>query len=57
MIGDKKMDIDAANDCGVDSIGIIYGYGSVEEIESAGPSYIAGSVEELGRLLLNNHFE
>jgi phosphoglycolate phosphatase len=57
MIGDKKMDIDAANDCGIDSIGIIYGYGSVEEIESAGPSYIAGSVEELGRLLLNNCIE
>lgn len=54
MIGDKKMDIDAAHDCGIDSIGIIYGYGSTGEIETAGPTHIAGSVEELGKLLLNH---
>ena len=53
MIGDKKMDIDAAHNCGIDSIGIIYGYGSTEEIKTAGPTHIAGSVEELGKLLLN----
>ena len=54
MIGDKKMDIDAAHDCGIDSIGIIYGYGSTEEIETAGPTHMAGSVEELSKILLNH---
>ncbi len=54
MIGDKKMDIDAAKDCGIDSIGILYGYGSVEEINHAGPTSVAGSVEELGNLLLDD---
>ncbi len=54
MVGDKKMDIDAAKDCDIASIGILYGYGSAEEIMSAGPTYMAGSVGELGRLLLNS---
>ncbi|MBN2213872.1 MAG: HAD hydrolase-like protein [Bacteroidales bacterium] len=54
MIGDKKMDIDAANDCGIESVGITYGYGSVEEIKSSCPTFTASGVEELGCLLLNN---
>jgi len=54
MIGDKKMDVDAANECGIDSIGIIYGYGSTEEIEKAHPTHMAGSVEDLAGLLLNH---
>lgn len=53
MVGDKKMDIDAANDCGIESIGITYGYGSKEEIIRACPTFVAASVEELGILLLN----
>ena len=54
MVGDKKMDIDAAHDCGIDSIGIIYGYALPGEIETAGPTHLAGSVEDLGKLLLDH---
>ena len=57
MIGDKKMDIEAANDCGIDSIGIIYGYGSADEIKTACPTHMAASVEELGKLLLNSRMK
>jgi phosphoglycolate phosphatase len=53
MVGDKKMDIDAANECEIQSIGITYGYGSKEEISRACPTFVASSVEELGTLLLN----
>ncbi len=51
MVGDKKMDIDAANDCKIESIGITYGYGSKEEITGACPTFTAASVEELGIML------
>ena len=46
MVGDKKMDIDAANDCG---------YGTAGEIKKACRTYMAANVEELGNLLLNSH--
>ena len=40
MIGDRKHDILGANVNGVDSIGVLYGYGSREELEGAGADYI-----------------
>ncbi len=52
MVGDRKHDVLGAIEAGVDCIGVTYGYGSREELENAGASFIADSVEELGRLLL-----
>nr|MDA3847375.1 HAD hydrolase-like protein [Vallitaleaceae bacterium] len=36
MIGDRKHDIIGAKTVGVDAIGVIYGYGSYDELEKAG---------------------
>lgn len=47
MIGDRKHDIQGAKALGIDSIGICYGYGSREELEEAGASFVLNSVEEL----------
>lgn len=52
MVGDRKYDITGAKRSGIDSIGILYGYGSREELEEAGATAIAETVEELKRLLL-----
>lgn len=52
MIGDRKFDIIGAKDNKVVSVGVSYGYGSVEELKEAGADYIARSVEELEELLL-----
>ena len=41
MIGDRLYDIEGANEVGVDSIGVLYGYGSLEELTKAGATYIA----------------
>lgn len=41
MIGDRKFDIEAANKNGIDSIGVLYGYGSLEEFEKAGATKVA----------------
>ena len=47
MIGDKSNDIDGARACGIDSLGVTYGFGSVEEIEGANPTYTVASPEQI----------
>ncbi len=52
MIGDRRMDINAARNCDIDSIAVTYGYGSLKELRSCKPTYIVGSVEELQDILV-----
>lgn len=52
MIGDREHDIFGAKKCGLDSIGVLYGYGSRDELVAAGADAVAASVEELRGLLL-----
>ena len=47
MVGDREHDIIGANKNGIDSIGVLFGYGSREELENAGATYIAESVEDI----------
>jgi phosphoglycolate phosphatase len=47
MIGDRMHDIRAARACGVRSLGVSYGFGSVEELSAAGADAICASVAEL----------
>lgn len=51
MVGDRERDIDGAHRNGIHSIAVAYGYGSMEELQRARPTYFAHSVEELGLLL------
>lgn len=51
MIGDREHDIIGANKTGLDSIGVLYGYGSREELENAGATFIAESVENITNLI------
>ncbi len=55
MIGDRKYDIEGAKQNGLPSIGVLYGYGSREELETAGATAIAADLRELstaiGRML------
>lgn len=52
MIGDRRHDIEGARQSGIDSLAVAYGYGTVEELLSAQPTYLVNTVEELTRLLL-----
>ncbi len=47
MVGDRKYDIEAAVKVGLPNIGVTYGYGSREELETAGAGRICESVQEL----------
>lgn len=51
MIGDRADDLRAAKDHGLHGIGVTYGYGSREELQSAGPEKIVDSVEALAAYL------
>lgn len=52
IIGDRKFDIDAGKNCGIDTMGITFGYGTVAEIEAHTPTYICNSVDEIRKILL-----
>lgn len=52
MVGDREHDILGAKENGLPAIGVTFGYGSPEELLSAGAIALANSPEELGKMLL-----
>lgn len=52
MIGDRKFDVEGAKALGIESVGVTYGYGGMEELKEAKADYIVRSVEELKKFLL-----
>lgn len=48
MIGDRANDIIAANENGMPSIGVLWGYGSRDELAGAGASRLVSAPEEIG---------
>mgnify|MGYP000711197316 FL=1 len=52
MIGDRKHDVLGAKVVGLDSVGVLYGYGSRDEFQAAGATYIVDTLKELEELLL-----
>ena len=50
MVGDKSHDIVGAGNAGLKSIGVLYGYGDLEEFEGA--NYIVKNVEDLRDMFL-----
>ena len=51
MIGDKMHDIQGAKENGLASIGVLFGYGSKEELENAGADFIAETVEDIMKFI------
>ena len=51
MVGDRRHDIAGAHRTGMEAVGVLYGYGSREELEKAGADRIAETPEELGNML------
>lgn len=47
MIGDRKHDIIGARENNIDSIGVSYGYGSLEELKDAGATYIVDNLIDI----------
>ena len=51
MVGDSKNDLLAANSCGMESVGVTYGYNYGENIEIYDPTFIIEDFSELNALL------
>jgi len=54
MIGDREHDVLGAKEVGLKSIGVLYGYGSREELEAAGATYIVENTKDILKTILNN---
>lgn len=52
MVGDREHDIIGGRENGIAGIGVTFGYGSLEELHSAGAVAVADSPQELGRILM-----
>ena len=52
MIGDRKFDVLGAREVGFDCVGVLYGYGDLDEMKRANAKYVVGTVVELKQLLL-----
>lgn len=52
MVGDRRYDILGAHAIGLPCIAVGYGYGSIDELQSAGADAIAPDIPALRRLLL-----
>ena len=47
MIGDRHHDIEGAKKNGLNSIGVLFGYGDRDELENAGATYIAETINDI----------
>ena len=53
LVGDRRHDVEGARQASIDAVGVTFGYGSEEELLSAGAPAIAHSVAELEQILLS----
>ena len=52
MVGDRKFDVLGARVFGIETIGVLFGYGSKEEFEACDCRYLAENAEEMVRIIL-----
>ncbi len=54
MVGDRDYDVKGANQNGIGCLGVLFGYGDREELESAGAIMIAEAANEIAELIINS---
>lgn len=52
LVGDRKYDAEGAKICGVDSLGVLYGHGTREELEASGFTALAETVSDVVNMLI-----
>ena len=55
MVGDRMYDVFGAKENGCFSLGVTYGYGSEEELRSAGADLVCDSPQEIAAHFLPSH--
>lgn len=56
MIGDREHDIFGAKEAGINSIGVLFGYGSRNELTQAGADFIAETPADIAQILLDSKY-
>ena len=54
MVGDREHDVFGAKEQGIDCVGVLFGYGSREELEAAGTWKIAADMDELTKIIMED---
>lgn len=54
MVGDRKHDIIGAHQNNLKVIAVLYGYGNLEEFKEHNADFIAGNLDELYEIIVNN---
>ncbi len=52
LVGDRKYDAVGARECGIDCLGVLYGYGSREELEENGVTAFAETASDIADRIL-----
>ncbi len=52
MVGDRYLDMEGARANGMKSVAVLYGYGSKEELASAGPDFFAETPDDVVKIVL-----
>ena len=52
MVGDRHHDVEGAKKFTMKAIGVNYGFGDIEELQSAGADYIANTPKEISEFIL-----
>ena len=52
LVGDRRFDAEGAKTVGIDSMGVLWGHGSENEINSSGFTFVANSVNDLIKILI-----
>lgn len=47
MIGDRYYDIEGGKACGIDTVGVLYGYGSMKELDSSGATHVVARPQNI----------
>ena len=53
MVGDRRHDIAGAHAVGMRGVGVLWGYGTSDELETAGADRLVGSPDDLARTVLS----
>jgi phosphoglycolate phosphatase len=53
MVGDRRYDISGAHAVGMRGLGVLWGYGSRDELETAGADQLVESTADLARTVLS----
>jgi phosphoglycolate phosphatase len=51
MVGDRRQDVEAGRACNVQTVGVTWGFGSREELESAAADTVINRPDQLLRLI------